>query len=139
MFRQFLVCLLLVAFVSGQTPQAAAPASPSGAQTPAAMPDKSAAAPAEVKVGPDDTVITIKNFCADASLQGDACKTTITKAQFEKLADALQPGMSPAMRRQLATAYSRMLAMSSAADKRGLDKTPHFDESMHFARMQFLF
>jgi hypothetical protein len=53
----------------------------------------------EVKVGPDDTVITLKGFCADASQQGDACKTTITRAQFEKLAEALQPGMSPAIRR----------------------------------------
>jgi PPIC-type PPIASE domain len=139
MLRQFLVCLLLVAFVSGQTPQTAPPASPSGAQTPAAMPQKSGdSQPAEVKVGPDDTVITIKNFCLDSSLQGDACKTTITKAQFEKLADALQPGMSPMMRRQLATAYSRMLTMSTAGEKRGLDKTAHFEEAMRFARMQIL-
>lgn len=139
MFRQFLACLLLVAFVSGQTPQTAPSASPSGAQTPAAMPQKPAdSQPAEVKVGPNDTVITIKNFCTDSSLQGDACKTTITKAQFEKLADALQPGMSPMMRRQLATAYSRMLTMSTAAEKRGLDKTTHFEEAMRFARMQIL-
>ena len=46
--------------------------------------------------------------------------------------------MSPAMRRQLATAYSRMLTMSTAAEKRGLDKTAHFEEAMRFARMQIL-
>ena len=141
MLRQFLACLLLVAFVSGQTapPASPAPASPNGAQTAAPTPGKAPdSQPAEVKVGPEDTVITIKGFCADASLQGDACKTAITRAQFEKLADALQPGMSPAMRRQLATAYSRMLTMSSAAEKRSLDKTAHFDESIRFARMQIL-
>ncbi len=133
MYRQFLTCLLLVAFVSGQTPQAAPPsAAPSAPQSAAP-----AAAP-EPKVGPDDPVITIKGFCQDSSAQGDACKTVISRAQFEKLADTLQPNMSPAMRRQLATAYSRMLTMSSAAEKRGLDKTPHFDESLHFARMQIL-
>lgn len=139
MFRQLLVCLLLVAFVSGQTtpPPAPAPA-PQGAQTASPAPEKAPEAPAEVKVGPDDPVITIKGFCADTSLQGDACKTVITKAQFEKLADALQPNMAPAMRRQLATAYSRMLTMSTAAEKRGLDKTPHFDEATRFARMQIL-
>jgi cell pole-organizing protein PopZ len=99
------------------------------------------AAPAkapEIKVGPDDAVITLKGFCADATQQGDACKTTITRAQFEKLAEALQPNMSPAIRRQLATAYSRMLKMSTVAEKRGLDKQPKFDEMMLFARMQIL-
>jgi hypothetical protein len=46
--------------------------------------------------------------------------------------------MSPAIRRQLATAYSRMVRMSIAAEKRGVDKTPKFDEKMKFARMQVL-
>lgn len=140
MFRQILVCFLLVAFVSGQTapPPTPAPTAPGGAQTAAPTPQKAPDAQPEVKVGPDDPVITIKGFCADASLEGDACKTVITKTQFEKLAEALQPNMSPAMRRQLATAYSRMLTMSTAAEKRSLDKTPHFDESMRFARMQIL-
>src|SRR5580704_5674622 len=136
MFRQLLVCLLLVAFVSAQT---APPATPAPAGQPAApaanAPDAQPPAPI---VGPDDVIITIKNFCTDSSLTGDVCKTSITKAQFEKLADALQPNMSPAMRRQLATAYARMLTMSTEAEKRGLDKTPHFDEATHFARMQIL-
>jgi len=92
----------------------------------------------EVKVGPDDPVITLKGFCADATLQGDACKTAITRAQFEKLADALQPAMSLAIRRQLATAYSSMLRMSAAAEKRGLDKGPAFEERMNYSRMQIL-
>jgi parvulin-like peptidyl-prolyl isomerase len=141
MFRQFLMCLLLVSFVSGQAAQPAppAPAPPNGAPTAPAEPGKAPESQApEVKVGPDDPALTIKGFCADATLAGDACKTVLTRGQFEKLAEALQPGMSPAMRRQLATAYARMLAMSSAAEKRGLDKTPHFDEAMRFARMQIL-
>jgi bifunctional DNA-binding transcriptional regulator/antitoxin component of YhaV-PrlF toxin-antitoxin module len=131
-----LVCLLLVSFVYGQ---AAPPTTPpaTGAKTVAAAPAAADKAP-EVKVGPDDTVITLKGFCADASQQGDACKTAVSRAQFEKLAEALQPGMSPAIRRQLATAYSRMLRMSTAAEKRGLDKQPKFDEMMNFARMQIL-
>jgi hypothetical protein len=140
MYRQFLTCLLLVAFVNGQTPQAAPPpsAAPKAPQSASPGAEKSPAASPEPKVGPDDPVITIKGFCQDSSAQGDDCKTVISRAQFEKLADTLQPNMSPAMRRQLATAYSRMLTMSTAAEKRGLDKTPHFDESLHFARMQIL-
>src|SRR6202171_768013 len=137
---QCLVCLLLAGLAYGQ---AAQPATPPAAASPAgAKAEQSASAPAEkapeIKVGPDDTVITLKGFCADATQQGDACKTVITRAQFEQLAETLQPGMSPAIRRQLATAYSRMLRMSTAAENRGLDKPPKFDEMIYFARMQVL-
>jgi bifunctional DNA-binding transcriptional regulator/antitoxin component of YhaV-PrlF toxin-antitoxin module len=138
---QCLVCLLLAGLAYGQ---AAPPSTPNAATSPAAgaKAEQSASAATdkapEVKVGPDDTVITLKGFCADAAQQGDACKTVITRAQFEKLAESLQPGMSPAIRRQLATAYSRMLRMSTVAEKRGLDKQPKFEEKMNFARMQVL-
>jgi len=138
---QCLVCLLLAGLAYGQ---AAPPSTPPAATTPAtgakAEPSASAATDKvpEIKVGPDETVITLKGFCADATQQGDACKTTISRAQFEKLAESLQPGMSPAIRRQLATAYSRMLRMSTAAEKRDLDKGPKFDEMLYFARMQIL-
>jgi hypothetical protein len=133
---QCLVCLLLAGLAYGQAAQPAIPpaAGAKAEQSASASADK---AP-EIKVGPDDTVITLKGFCADATQQGDACKTVISRAQFEKLAESLQPGMSPAIRRQLATAYSRMLRMSTAAEKRGLDKAPKFDEMLHFARMQIL-
>src|ERR1700674_4656807 len=127
---QYLVCLLLAGLAYGQ----AAPSATPPAATPSASTDK---AP-EIKVGPDDAVITLKGFCADATQQGDACKTVISRAQFEKLTESLQPGMSPAIRRQLATAYSRILRMSTVAEKRGLDKQPKFEEKMNFARMQVL-
>jgi bifunctional DNA-binding transcriptional regulator/antitoxin component of YhaV-PrlF toxin-antitoxin module len=127
---QYLVYLLLAGLAYGQ----AAPSATPPAATPSASTDK---AP-EIKVGPDDAVITLKGFCADATQQGDACKTVISRAQFEKLAESLQPGMSPAIRRQLATAYSRILRMSTVAEKRGLDKQPKFEEKMNFARMQVL-
>jgi hypothetical protein len=101
-------------------------------------PTPPAPAPAPPEVKPDDPVLTIKNYCPGTTLEGDACKTVITKAQFEEMANKLQPGMPAAMRRNLATAYSRMLPMSSEAEQRGLDKTPHFEETIHFARMQIL-
>jgi hypothetical protein len=134
---QHLVCLLLAGLAFGQ---AAPPATPpaAGAQAEQSPAAAAPAAPPEVKVGPDDAVITLKGFCADATQTGDACKTVITRAQFEKLAEALQPGMSPTIRRQLATAYSRNLRMSTVAEKRGLDKGPAFEEKMNFARMQIL-
>jgi hypothetical protein len=133
---QYLVGLLLAGLAYGQAAPPATPPAP-GAQAEQGASATIDKAP-KVKVGPDDTVITLKTFCADATQQGDACKTEISRAQFEKVAEALQPGMSPAIRRQLATAYARMLKMSTAAEKRSLDKQPKFDEMMHFARMQIL-
>ncbi len=133
---QCLVCLLLASLAYGQAAQPATP-SAAGAKAKASAPAAPDKAP-EVKVGPEDPVITLNGFCADATQQGDACKTVITRAQFEKLAEALQPGMSPAIRRQLATAYPRVLRMSTAAEKRGLDQGPAFEEKMSFARMQIL-
>jgi hypothetical protein len=62
----------------------------------------------------------------------------ITRAEFEKLTDALQPGMSLALRLNVANAYARNLRMAAAAEKRALDKTPEFEEEMRYARMQLL-
>src|SRR5271165_2765818 len=135
---QYLVCLLLAGLAYGQAAQPATPpVTPPAAGEKAEQNTPATPAP-EVKVGPEDTVITLKNFCADAAQQGDACKTAISRAQFEKLADALQPGMSPPLRRQLANRYSLALKMSAAAEKRGLDKKPSFEEKMYFYRMQIL-
>jgi bifunctional DNA-binding transcriptional regulator/antitoxin component of YhaV-PrlF toxin-antitoxin module len=134
---QYLACLLLATLAYGQAAPQSAPPAATTAGTP-----QSAAAPAdkapEVQVGPDDVVLTLKGYCTDTALQGEACKTTITRAEFDKLAEALQPGMSPAIRRQLATTYSRGLKMAAAAEKRGLDKQPKFEEKMKFARIQVL-
>jgi hypothetical protein len=134
---QFLVCLLLGGLAYGQ----AAPPAPLHVQG-SKIADTTAPAPAdktpELTVGPDDVVITLKNFCVDTAQQGDACKTAITRAQFDKLVDALQPGMSPAIRRNLATRYATMLRMSTQAEKLGLDKQPKYDEMMRYARMQIL-
>jgi len=136
MRSQCLVCLLLAGLAYGQAAQPATPpaAGAKAEQSTSAAPEK---AP-EVKVGPDDAVITLKGFCADSTLQGDACKTVITRAQFEKLVEALQPGMPPPLRRQLANRYAQVLKMSTEAEKRGLDKGPAFEEKMYFARLQIL-
>jgi hypothetical protein len=136
---QYFVCLLLVGLAYGQ---AAQPSTPPTAPPPAAgakvEPGASPVKAPEVKVAPDDAVITIKGFCVDSSQQGDACKTVITRAQFEKITDAVQPGMAPPMRRNIANQYPSMLRMAAAAEKRGLDKGPAFDEKMALARLQVL-
>jgi hypothetical protein len=93
---------------------------------------------AEAIVAPGDPVITLDGFCADSARVGSACRTVITRAQFDKLAEALQPGMTQPLRLNVANAYARNLKMSAAAEKRGLDKTPEFEEEMRYARMQLL-
>ncbi len=131
------VCLLIASWAYGQVAPAATPPA-AGAKAEASASAAPEKAP-EVKVGPDDAVMTLKGLCADASLQGEACKTVITRAQFEKLADALQPNMPPPNLQRLATFYAQALRMEPEAEKRGLDKGPRFDEMMRFARLQTLY
>ncbi|MBZ5613480.1 MAG: hypothetical protein LAO23_05680 [Acidobacteriia bacterium] len=133
---QYFACLLLAGLAYGQAAQPATPPAAGAKAEPnsSTVPD---AAP-EVKLGPDDPVITLKGLCAGSTQQGDACKTVVTLAQFEKIIETMQPGMPQPMRRNLATRYGWMLKMSAAAEKRGLDKEPKYDEMMRFARMQIL-
>ncbi len=126
---QCLLCLLLTSFACGQ----AAPAAPSPE-----VPSPEANEGSEIKVGPDDPVITVNDFCAVPAPPDHACQTVITRAEFEKLTEALQPGMSLSLKLNVANAYARNLKMSAAAEKRGLDKTPEFEEEMRYARMQLL-
>jgi hypothetical protein len=142
MTQRGLVCLLLGALAWGQ---AAKPASPPPTSKPA-MPsasteDEAEAKPAESKVAPDAAVITIPGACdnasADTSKSSD-CKTVITRAQFEKLIDAVAPSAPPSARRQIANRYASMLVMAKDAEKQGLDKGEHFEEMMKLMRLQVL-
>jgi PPIC-type PPIASE domain len=89
-------------------------------------------------VAPDEPVITLDGFCAGSPQQGRVCRTVITRAEFDRLAEALQPGMPQPLRLKVANAYARNLKMSAAAQTRGLDKTPEFKEEMRYARLQLL-
>lgn len=98
------------------------------------------AATAANNVPPDAAVITIKGLCDNkaASATAKDCQTVITRAQFEKMAEALQPNMPPAVRQRFGNAYPHMLVMAREAEKRGLDKGSDFDELMQYMRMQVL-
>jgi hypothetical protein len=113
--------------------------------------DEEQAPPPAPKIAPDTAVITIKGICDDKPRAATAppktakpvspraeCQTVVTRAQFEKLADALQPNMAPQVKRQLANSYPRILTMAHEARKRGLDKSPAFEEKLQFARQQLL-
>ena len=135
MRSKWLVCFLLGGTAFGQATAKPTPVPPPHPAAVAADQDANAAL---AKVAPTDPVITIKGTCEDSARQADACQTVVTRAEFEKLAEAIRPGMSPNVRRQLATYYSRMLPMTKEAEKRGLDKSAKFQEQMRFARMQLL-
>jgi hypothetical protein len=168
MRKSWLMCVLLGAMAWGQATPAPAQAAPamSPAQqapaqagpmsmkplAPATMPDTSASVPENA------AVITVEGVCPatpkPAAAKGTAakpasaktttatkpadCKTVITKAEFEKLANGIAPNITPQLKKQLASVLPRFIAMSAEARKRGIDKTEQFRETVKFAQMQIL-
>lgn len=161
MRKSWLVCVLFGTLAWGQsapdTPppaqKAPTPGNMAMPQAPAPPPDMSASVPA------DAAVITVNGVCPaqpkTAVAKGTAakpavaakpaaktpaadCKTVITKAEFEKLANGVAPNITPQLKRQLASVLPRFIAMSAEAKKKGLDKTPQFEETVKFAKMQIL-
>jgi parvulin-like peptidyl-prolyl isomerase len=62
----------------------------------------------------------------------------ITKAEFEKLAGHLAPNLTPQMKKQLATLLPQWIALSNEAKKKGMDKTPQFEDRVKVLKMQIL-
>jgi len=92
-------------------------------------------------------VITIHGYCpssqAAASKDSKAdCKTVVTRAEFEKLVDTLQPDKNSPMplqvRQRLANEYPQILYMSAEARKRGLENDPHYLALLKFTKMELL-
>jgi hypothetical protein len=144
MTRYGLVCLLLGALAWGQ---AANPTNAPAAQKPGTAPTAAPAGkpgspePDLSKISPDTPVITISGMCdlqpAEKSQKTD-CKTVITRADFERIVEAVQPNMPPRARRQFANRYANALAMTAKAHELGLDQGPKYDEHMKLARVQVL-
>jgi hypothetical protein len=92
-------------------------------------------------VTPDTPVITVEGLC-ERTGNGDAapasCNTVITRAQFEKIVNAVQPNMPQAARKQFAARYVTVLLLADKAHDFGLDKGSEFDEQMYLARLQLL-
>jgi hypothetical protein len=134
-----LVCLLFGALAWGQAGTSAQAPEKQGA--PAATASSTEGTPAEPNVPPDTVVITLNGVCpGSASAQKDSnCKTTLTRAEFEKVVNAVQPDGMPAFaRKQFANRYAMGLVMANKAEQMGLDKGDRFDTLMKLARMQVL-
>jgi len=164
----WLLCVLTGTLAWGQAAQSAPPPQPAQAPaantpgrpiggvlsaTPGTAP-QAAASDTSASVPATAAVITVSGVCppqpkpaaakdagakaAPAKASAADCKTVITKAQFEKLAGAIAPNTTPQQKKQLASVLPRLIAMSNEAKKQGLDKTPQFDETVKFVRMQVL-
>src|SRR5262249_19509692 len=98
--------------------------------------------PANANVPPGAPVITINGLCntskAGATPAKAECQTVITRSEFENLANTLQPSMNSQARRQLANAYPRLLVLEKEARRRGIDREPHYLETLKFVQMQLL-
>lgn len=116
------------------------PPSQSGAPEQQAMANAPATAS---KVAPGAPVITVHGLCpagqAPSAKDADPnCKTVITRSEFEKLANSLQPNMPQQRRQQLANEYPQILFMSQEARKRGLENDPHYLAVLKFTKMELL-
>jgi parvulin-like peptidyl-prolyl isomerase len=149
----WLVCVLWGAMAWAQAApgaQAPVPQGPGMPKPPVALPETAAS------VSDNAAVITVKGVCpapakpaaakgatvkptsATTKTAAADCKTVVTKAEFEKLANAVSPNVTPQLKKQLAGVLPKFIAMSDAAKKQGLDKTPQFAETVKFAKMQIL-
>jgi parvulin-like peptidyl-prolyl isomerase len=146
---------LALAIAIGAQAQTPKPSVPARAQAQSSKPSAPSAAPkasakpaapsteskqeAAKDLPPSAAVITLQGVCAKAATPSASdCKTVITKAQFERLANALNPEMTSQVRRQLATTYGQMLLLARAAEREGLQDTPQGKEVLEFARLQGL-
>ena len=96
-------------------------------------------------MAPDTPIITITGVCdtpptktGTAAKPKGECKTVVTRAQFEEIANALQPNMNAATKKRLADIYPKMLVMAHEARKRGVENDPKFKQILQFARLQIL-
>ncbi|MFZ0707708.1 MAG: peptidyl-prolyl cis-trans isomerase [Candidatus Korobacteraceae bacterium] len=87
-------------------------------------------------VKPSDPVITLTGGCKDSTQNG--CVKTVSREQFEQMAEAVKPGMTTDARHNFALQYGKVLAYSDQARALGLENTPRFQEILKFVSDQLL-
>jgi hypothetical protein len=134
----WLLVLMFGVLAWGQAKPVPAPAQKN---TSAADEDKPAPPPADL--APDAPVLTIKGLCPQTpgkpnEVADKSCVTVITKEQFERVARAIAPSLSPVVKKQLINLYPRLLILSREAEARGMDKEDDFQQKLNLARLQIL-
>ena len=99
-------------------------------------------AESEKSVPPDAAVITINGLCEKSVAADHAaasnCKTAITRGEFERLVDIIQPNMPSLTRNKFAIRYAAALVMSQKAHQLGLDQGRNYEQRLELARIQLL-
>jgi hypothetical protein len=91
-------------------------------------------------VAMDQAVITLKDGCRPVGNLAPSkdCVSEVTKAQFEKLTTALQPGMNWDSKRAFAGNYGRLLIYADAARALNLENSPEIQQVIQFVTDQVL-
>jgi parvulin-like peptidyl-prolyl cis-trans isomerase-like protein len=90
------------------------------------------------------TVITIQGLCNKSRAEDKTaktpatCETTISRAEFEAVVNAIQPEMPESARKQFASRYAMGIVLAHDAHEQGLDRGPAFDEMMKLMRIQVM-
>jgi PPIC-type PPIASE domain len=116
-------------------------------QPPAPLPKAKNQLPSAASLPPSAPVIVIAGLCdlapspssahpAAAKAEAKPCKTVITRAEFDTLADAIEPKMSPEAKAQLASVYPKLLLMQREFRKRGLANDPLVQRALAFASLR---
>ncbi len=126
-----------------QQPASQATPAPAAGQTPAAAEPAKTNTPPASNVPMTEPVLTLKGACpAKNGVVPKGCVSTLTRAQFEELTNALQPAdkgpVPPEIRRRFATQYAKLLTLSDAARELGLENDPKVQQIFNFARNQIL-
>jgi len=143
--RYALLCLLLGSLSWGQATASGSGLTTQPSVSRSAAPEKGAPDLVRDTSTPESSsnkpLITIAGLCNNSSNAKSAasdCQTVITKAQFEKIVKAIQPGMSAHAQREFALRYADALVMAKKAEQMGLDKGENYDQQMRLARIQVL-
>jgi hypothetical protein len=120
-----------------QTPPAAKQAEPASAST-----TTEETAPA-TNVPMSEPVLTLKGACPEKNgAAPKGCVSSLTREQFEKLTNALQPPdrgpVPPEVKRRFATQYAKLLVLADAARELGLESDPKVQEIFAFAHNQIM-
>jgi hypothetical protein len=95
-------------------------------------------AASRTSASPDSKAARPRRTTSSPVARNAACRTIITRAQFEKLASVIAPNQPPQATAQFARFYSDQLLFAREARQLRLDKGPHFDDILKFTYLQVL-
>jgi parvulin-like peptidyl-prolyl isomerase len=141
MYRSIFSILLLssLAFSQAAKPEASKPQS-SNPATGASSPPSSTLPVIPQEVPESGAVITLQGLCPGTAgpTTGAGCKTVVTRAEFEKLINTLNPDMPQNSRQMIAQQYAKALVLQNLAERQHLEDTQHFKDMMELMRTQVL-